>query len=81
MLRAGQRVAGVTVYLFMLFYSATMGTYYVSTNEKEKRKPYVAGKETGTARLRNAPRNPLVGREVVEGSRVSWCRWSQNTGI
>ena len=54
---------------------------YLFTNEKGKRSPYLSGEET--QKLKKSQENPWFGGggcAVIEGSLVSWCHWSQNTG-
>ena len=72
---------GVTVYLFMFFYFETRGICYLFTNEKGKRNPYLSDEEI--QKLRNPKKISGFGGggAVIEGSLVSWCCWSQNTGL
>ena len=71
---------GVTVYLFMFFFILKPGACVTYLQmKKEKETPTCLVKRHRNSR--NPKKIPDFLGAVIEGSLVSWCHWSQNTGL
>ena len=71
---------GVTVYLSMFFYFETGACVTYLQRKKEKEAPTCLVKRHRNSRDPKKIPGFGGGGAVIEGSLVSWCHWSQNTG-